>query len=279
MAFGPGILVRSLSVPHVKDKAGQVWQYHSRSDRHSKVLCWGIVLDLLRASRVMQQQARSGMLVFGVNHEMRDFATGRKKDLDLVLARPHDDRRGDTLESLVDRFKIELSGEERAALLGVPVLAQGKVGSVLMALEAKAVMTAHTRALPRLYDELNSSHLTVHGASSAALAVAAVMINTSSTFLSSDQNKDPSQARTWSQEPQPRSTEVTVEKLRELPRRSNVSNNGYDAIGALFVDCPNDGSPVTLSGAEASPESAAEFEYASMIARVANEYDTRFRDL
>ena len=37
-------------------------------------------------------------------------------------------------------------------------------------------MTAHTRALPRLYDELNSSHLCVHGASRQALAIGFVVI-------------------------------------------------------------------------------------------------------
>src|ERR1700722_14571492 len=36
---------------------------------------------------------------------------------------------------------------------------------------AEAAMTAFIRALPRLYDELNSSHLCTHGASRQALAV------------------------------------------------------------------------------------------------------------
>jgi len=56
-------------------------------------------------------------------------------------------------------------------------------------MEAKACMTAHQRALPRLYDELNSSHLTVHGAADHAIAAGFVMVNAATKFLSTDLNK------------------------------------------------------------------------------------------
>lgn len=47
----------------------------------------------------------------------------------------------------------------QATKLGsLPELPRAPVGAVLMALEAKAAMTEHVKALPRLYDELNSSH-------------------------------------------------------------------------------------------------------------------------
>lgn len=42
-------------------------------------------------------------------------------------------------------------------------------------------MTAHSKALPRLFDELNSSHQIVHGASSHALSVGFAMVNASDT--------------------------------------------------------------------------------------------------
>ena len=58
-----------------------------------------------------------------------------------------------------------------------------------MALEAKACMTAHQRALPRLYDELNSSHLTVHGATDQAIAAGFAMVNIAGQYLSPDLNK------------------------------------------------------------------------------------------
>ncbi len=44
-------------------------------------------------------------------------------------------------------------------------------------LEVKATMAAHVKSLPRLYDELNSSQLCVHGASRQALAIGYVQVN------------------------------------------------------------------------------------------------------
>ena len=38
-------------------------------------------------------------------------------------------------------------------------------------------MTAHVKSLPRLYDELNSSHQIVHGASNNALSIGMVTVN------------------------------------------------------------------------------------------------------
>ena len=66
---------------------------------------------------------------------------------------------------------------------------RGPVGNVLVALEAKACMTKFASSRPRLYDELNSSHLTIHGASAQAAAAALVMINLSPEFISPERNK------------------------------------------------------------------------------------------
>ena len=85
---GPDILVRTLSIPHVTDKHGNLWNYHSRSDHHSKVACWGIVFDFLRASALFRKHVGERRVGFGINHEMRDFQHDRKKDLDLVICQP-----------------------------------------------------------------------------------------------------------------------------------------------------------------------------------------------
>ena len=108
---------------------------------------------------------------------MRDFVHDRKKNLDLVLCTPGETTTEGDLLGLASDYDIVLTDEERAVLDGLPALVRAPVGSVMMALEAKACMTAHQRALPRLYDELNSSHLTVHGASEQAIAVGFTMIN------------------------------------------------------------------------------------------------------
>lgn len=79
--YGPELLARFLSIPGPPGKNGNIWQYNSCSDRHSKVGCWGVAFDLMLTSSLLRRHVEEGKVVLGVNHEMRDFATGRKKDL------------------------------------------------------------------------------------------------------------------------------------------------------------------------------------------------------
>lgn len=279
---GPAIFVEALRETTIADKYGNRWQYHSRSDRHSKVACWGIGLDLLTQSSLLRRHVQDGKVILGVNHTMRDFGTGRKKDLDLVLARP--DGPADpkvTFARLVDRYSIRLNADQQSILEGLPELPVAPVGAVLVALEAKATMTAHIRALPRLYDELNSSHLCVHGASSQALAIGFAIINASGRFASSDMNKtDLSKVeRVFTEEPQPRSLVRTLEKLAEIPRRSNTRDTGFDGVGVVVIDGANDGTPFRLVTSPPAPQPGHAFHYDGMIVRMANEYDTSFSSI
>lgn len=280
--YGPDILVRTLSKATRADRYGNPWQYHSRSDHHSKVACWGIVFDLLRTSPLLRRHVEGGQVFFGINHEMRDFVHDRKKDLDLVLCTPSSAGPAfdQTLSELAEHYNIDLTDEESRELSALPKLTRAPVGSVLLALEAKACMTAHQRALPRLYDELNSSHLTVHGASDQAIAAGFAMVNVAERYLSPDLNKknrvsDPE----WSKHNQPRDAKLAVDKIRQLPKRSKTGETGYDALSILVVDCPNDGSPVSLVAEAPSPRPGEIYHYASMIDRLVHIYATRFKDL
>lgn len=278
--YGARLLVKTLSTPAVADQFGNRWQYHSRSDRHSKVACWGIAFDLLVASATLQRHVVQGKVGFGVNHEMVDFATGRKKKLDLVLSRPAEspESSGLTFLDVAVKYELDLSPEHLAVLEHLPMLQQTPVGAVLVALEAKACMTAHIKSLPRLYDELNSSHLTIHGASEAALAVGFVIVNLSEEFVSTDLNKfDTSTNQPHvSQNPQPRSTLRVLTKVAEIPRRTRTGVNGYDGMGVVVVRGRNDGGPMELVDGPPAPVGGDVFHYESMITRLANEYDARF---
>ena len=278
--FGPQILVRTLSSSSRRDKSGNAWQYHSRSDHHSKVACWGIIFDLLNQSRLLQRHVSAGVVRFGINHEMRDFVHDRKKNLDLVLCTPGGVSTNESLANIASAYDIFLTDGERSILRELPPLVRGPVGSVIMAVEAKACMTAHQRALPRLYDELNSSHLTVHGASDQAIAVGFTMVNVASNYLSPDLNKknratDPH----WSTHRQPRDAQLAIDKIKQLPRRAKVGDVGYDALSIVVIDMPNDGSPVGLVNGPPAPQQGDIHHYDTMIARLAALYATRFKDL
>src|SRR5205823_5996357 len=106
---GPGILVASMSVPQPRGPSKTLWQYDSRSDLHSKVACWGVLFDLLQQSRVLRGHAQTGKVIFDVNVEMRDFGTGRKKNLDLVVARPSGTVTSFSLADLAKDWQIVLT--------------------------------------------------------------------------------------------------------------------------------------------------------------------------
>jgi hypothetical protein len=270
--FGPRIIARTLTKPVKMGPSGSLWQYHGRSDRHSKIGCWAILFDLLQTCPLLREQVAAGRVVFGINHEMRDFKQNRKKDLDLVLSTPgtSESKRklGDSAK-LLERWGIELTSEERSAFNALPLVREGPVGAVQVALEAKACMTAHVKALPRLYDELNSSHLTIHGNTEVAVAVGLVMINLAATFQSPGRPV-PSKHR------QPEDTVRVIKKVEELPRRAAAGGDGFDAVGIVIVKCANDGSPVELVETPPAPQPGDIFQYDQMIRRVSQHYEARF---
>lgn len=277
---GPALLARFLEIPGPPDKHGNVWQYNSRSDRHSKVGSWGVALDLLLTSSLLYRHVEQRKVVLGVNHQMRDFATGRRKDLDLVIARPAGavPAAHRSLRSLALDYGVPLTPEELRVLKRLPDFPVAAVGAVYAALEAKAAMTAHIKALPRLYDELNSSHLCVHGASAQALAIAYVQINAAPRFVSSVTNNYPLDkvGVTYSTHRQPSDTERVVQKIRELPRRTRPTENGFDGIGITVLDFANDGGSVRILNSPPAPRPDESDNYARMVERMAAEYDTRF---
>lgn len=232
----------------------------------------------------MRDHAASGKIVLGVNHEMRDYHWDRKKDLDLVIARPAGDvpASGPSFQTLAERYGIELTNAQQATLDALPELRIAPVGAVLIALEAKACMTAHVKALPRLYDELNSSHLCVHGASSQALAIAYVHVNHADDFISPVINSKPmsqGQAVEVTKHRQPADTQRVLDKVAQIPRRSSKGTNGFDAIGVTVLDLRNDGSRVGLVTGNPAPKPGDNFFYDTMIVRMANEYDATFASI
>lgn len=242
--------------------------------------CWGIALYLLASSSLLRSHVEQGKVILGVNHTMRDFATGRKKDLDLVIARPAGPvpATAQTFRDLGLKYGIELSNEEQGVLDATPTWRVGPVGAVLVALEAKACMTAHVKALPRLYDELNSSHLCVHGAFKQALAIGYVQVNAADGFISPIINNRPfgESGPEVTRHKQPADTIRVLNKVAEIPRRSASSEVGFDGIGVTVLDFRNDGGEVKLVEGPPAPSPGDQFHYSSMIVRMANEYDTVF---
>lgn len=284
-----------MTVPRVRSKGTHLWQYHPRSDHHSKVSCWGILFDLLQHSSLLREHVSAGKVAFGINHTMVNFTNGKKKDLDLVICRPAaggDDgavprrkakgrgkRAPATFQEMVATYAIELSDEEKAILDSFPIVPVRPVGSVLMALEAKAAMTEFAKARPRLYDELESSQVTVHADTNHAIAVGLALVNGAETFVSPTANPCIAYGAPLkvSKHAQPRQLELTIEHLKSLPRRSDLGSPGFDALAVIAVDCRNDGTtPVTIIERKPAPQPGDVVHYESMINRTVGWYASRF---
>lgn len=280
---GPGIIARTLSGPRVTSKKdGSIWQYHSRSDDHSKVACWAVLFDVLQQSSLLRTHVAAGKVAFGINRQINDWSTGRRKNLDLVVAR-HAGQGGTGAFDLVElatRWKIDLTAAERGILADLPTSPGGTAGAtVLVALEAKACMTEHRKARPRLYDELTSSHATVHGDNAGALAIGLVMLNAGATFVSPGRQGQGDAV--VSHHTQPAAAAAVMDKLREINRRpgSGSQQAGFDAFGVVIVDMANDGTPVTLVSLPPAPGPSDDFHYDRMVTRAAHLYDTSFGNI
>lgn len=246
-------------------------------------MSWAVMFDLLLESASLRQHVADSKVVAGVNHLMSDFTTKRKKTLDLVVARPGEPgglRR--TFAEIAWKYDIHLTPAEKSLLADLPDLREGPVGSVLVALEAKATMTAHVKAMPRLYDELNSSHATVHGAADQAIAAAGVVINHGTDFLTLDLNElgvDSRPPLRYQLHDQPDDAARVVAKVEELPRRSASGGYGFDAVGIVLLDIRNDGSGVNVVTGPPAPGPSSDFHYDQMVRRVVSHYDFRFKGI
>jgi hypothetical protein len=276
--IGEAVIARSISAASIEDSHGNQWQYHSRSDRHSKIACWAVMFDFLRTCELLREHVRSGKVGFGINHELRDFKQNRKKNLDLVLSKgAATGAAALTFTEYGIKMGIKLTSDEAAELTALPALRAGAVSTVLVALEAKACMTEHVKAQPRLFDELASSFQTVHGDTNSAIAAAFVMINSADNFISADRNRKKVRTGKFvvNTHKQPAAALVTLAKVLQLPRRSNEQERGFDALGITMVQCRNDGSTVTV---DTRMNAAVDgiVTYTELIQRLAHLYATKF---
>jgi hypothetical protein len=227
----------------------------------------------------MRRHAAQGTIAFGINHAMSDFKADREKDLDLVVCTPGSGAAlSTTFRAMAKNYEVVLTAAERSRLESLPELRGAPVGVVHLALEAKATMTEHVKALPRLYDELTSSHVCIHGASNRVIAAGLSIINAGPEFISPKNNLLALRRRQprVNIHKQPNVTSRTIDKLKQIARRSNVEERGFDAIAIILLNIRNDGTAVELIESDPAPQPGDNFHYETMIRRVAQLYEARF---
>lgn len=228
LARMPEILTRSLNATLTSG-----WRYNPRSDRHSVIKCFGLLLDLLRSVPLLGPALQRGELVFGINSPFDG------KALDLVLGPPtigKSRRRLRSLYEIVENSGIQLDVVERERFQLFEGIQEGVVKTPLVAVEAKAVMTDHGGALPRLTDELERFRSRFNPEITFTMGL--VLVNTATEFVSPGRNAYNAMAphKVTSFHQQPHASEHVITALQGISLRT----------GMVFVDCQNNDQPISL---------------------------------
>ncbi len=236
-----------------KDKNyGWDYHYHSRSDAHSIALCTLILEDLLRACPALSRDALADRIVYGINAR-HTFPNGKTKTLDLAIG---------TTKLILEKTRFART------------IFPGQIERVLIACEAKTVMTEHSKSQPRVFDELGSSHEIVHQGDREALAAGVTVVNIAKTFVSPLRQKNAEELHV-SQHKQPRAAERMVNHLRGLPIRDAADGVGFDAYATIVIDCDNQG-PAFLWTDPPAPQPGDADHYDTFISRLSSGYASRF---
>lgn len=273
---GPDIIARTMSIAMSRGAArgGGAWQYHSRSDHHSKLACWALMFDLLLECDVLRKAAADRRIAFAVNHVMVG-PINKTLDMVVTLADPKRAVEGSrTFAGMADELGIRLSDEDRSALQQLaPIRVERKedVSEVVIAVEAKACMTEHVKSIPRLHSQILAAGYLARQAAPHCITVSYSLVNAAGTFRSPGAN-----GKTTVQK-QPAGAMCVVEVLSQaVPRVEEVGADGYDVVGVTVIDCRNDGSPVSVVTSAPFACSDSSLSYDRMVRSIGSAFGHRF---
>jgi hypothetical protein len=283
--IGPEIIRATMSKERVYGSGdnARIWQYHSRSDYHSKVAAVALMIDLLQESEELRDDVDAGKVGFDVNPKMRD-GTNREKTLDMRFGRIDDAlplRRSRSLVRLIEDYDMELTKAQWQIVHGLPHVKEALSKQELVVLENKACMTAFSKAAPRLRNELEGAVEAVNRTDRRAVAGGLVLINAAETFVSPvlrDNGYVEREQRRVSHHMQPEDAFRSIQKLQNIRPRETVDDLGFDALGIVVVAAQNDGSPWTLvdDPAFGAPQPQDVWHYTKVVQKLARLYRIRF---
>jgi len=245
-----------------------VYKYHPRSDSHSVELCELIMRDLINGCADLRAQASRRDAAYGINIPHTWSSTGKAKTLDLAIGVPNEPL---LLTAPGQIPKVTSARRSRGVTEVTNALSR-----LMIACEAKAVMTEHKKSQPRVFDELSSSHEIVHQGDQESIAAGIVMVNIASAFVSPLRQKDPTKLH-FSVHKQPRVAASMIQHLRGLRIRDEVGQVGFDAFCVFVVDCDNQ-SGCTLHTHAPAPQPGDPLHYDTFIERITRFYTERFGD-
>jgi hypothetical protein len=241
-----------------------------------------VAIDLLRESPELREAVAEGRVGFQVNPKMRD-RTNREKTLDLGFGLVDDAApkgKARSLEELLVEYLAVLTPNDREVIAGLPTIREARSKQDLVVLENKACMTAHSKAAPRLRNELEGAVDAINSSDPDTVAGGLVLVNAADLFYSpvfrDNGYVEPSDRRpTWHH--QPSDAAVCVSRLKNIPLRTKDKKFGYDALGIVVIDARNDGEPWTIEDDPALGAPAPDdiWSYTRMIQQLAKVYRQR----
>jgi hypothetical protein len=272
---GPKIFVETLGHGQPSRRGGKKgWQYHSRTSVHARQVAWAVLFDLLCSSEIFRSHAQRGVIAFALDYQMGgalpkkiDVVVCRRSGVSQAGARSFENL-GRDLGMVLTPSQLELLGDVRA----FREEERGNVRDVVVALEAKACMTDHSGAIPRLFAEFLATGYLVRQVEPDCITAAVALVNASDRFVTPSSGAVKEHGAVG--------PDAVVKMVRDaLPLASKNPTVGYDAVAAVVVDCRNDGSPVRLLNKDPAPRPAEHHHYEWMLNTLGDVYRSRFGHL
>lgn len=184
--------------------------YHPRSDKHSNVLAQAIVDDLVQYGPKIRERALAGELVYDLNFTLR--AGSADWNVDLVLGPP----------------ELGASSRPQDALIS-----RRPPAVVQIAVELKAVMTEHRKAVKNRKRDLEAHHEHVHNYNNQAIAGGVLIVNAAATF------KSPLRPGVTTHRNPDDLVKHCIAELRGVSSRGGSTGYGLEAKCAIVVDVDN----------------------------------------
>lgn len=184
--------------------------YHPRSNKHSNALAEVIVQDLVAHCPGIAERASRGQLVYDLNFKI--VAGTVDWNIDLVMGMPEPGT--------------------APAPPGVAIRRQ-RPSTVEIAIEIKAVMTEHRKAVKNRKRDLEAHHEHVHSHSDRAIAGGVLVLNAAKAF------KSPLRSGITEHRNPKALVEHCLNELRAIRVRRNPQDTGLDAKCGIVVTCDN----------------------------------------
>ena len=220
--------------------------YHPRSNRHSNALAEAIVSDLVANCLAIAADMRRGALVYDLNFDLG----GRSNwNVDLVIGQPPP------------------TGESPSS---IAVQRRAPPSTVRIAVELKAVMTAHRKAVKNRARDLEAHHTHVHAYDRRAIAAGLLVVNAAGRFRSPLRGEPTVHRNVDSL------ARHCVDEIRAVEVRGPSHEAGIDAKAVLIVDYDNMGGTATYVDGRSAPRVGDPIHYDAFIQRICSEYEVRW---